>query len=66
MAHARLSARSSPGLFRYVFISSISDIVQVVMIRQMAQYVGGETKYGGIIDTIKTIIAEEGYAGLYS
>lgn len=39
---------------------------QVVMIRQMAQYIGGETKYGGVIDTVKTIVAEEGYGGLWA
>ncbi|KHJ98685.1 hypothetical protein OESDEN_01332 [Oesophagostomum dentatum] len=36
------------------------------MIRQIAQIIGHETKYGGVLSSVRTIGIEEGPAGLFS
>lgn len=38
----------------------------VIMVRQIAQLIGGETKYGNVFSSIFVIGAEEGPAGFFS
>jgi len=62
------------GLVRRMAREGLTTIVgvvvarpfQVVMVRQMAQFIGGETKYGNCLQAIRTIINEEGVTGLFA
>ncbi|WKX96980.1 hypothetical protein Q1695_012993 [Nippostrongylus brasiliensis] len=45
---------------------TIARPLTVVMVRQIAQIIGRETKYGGVVSSVRLIGIEEGPAGLFS
>lgn len=50
----------------HVVTLTVARPLTVVMIRQIAQLIGNETKYGGVFSSIRLIGIEEGPAGLFS
>jgi len=44
----------------------VSQPFQVIMVRSMAQFVGGEDKYNGIFSSIVTIYKEDGILGFFA
>ncbi|KAK5977721.1 hypothetical protein GCK32_004021 [Trichostrongylus colubriformis] len=61
--HLRLAIRES--VVRVVTVT-VARPLTVVMIRQIAQLIGNETKYGGVFSSVRLIGLEEGPAGLFS
>ncbi|XGW10628.1 hypothetical protein V3C99_012266 [Haemonchus contortus] len=61
--HLRNAIRES--VVRVVTVT-VARPLTVVMIRQVAQLIGNETKYGGVFSSVRLIGLEEGPSGLFS